>query len=1290
MSTNYLRLLNYNLINVNASTINYSTMIGSTIITNSSITAQSTIIASTIIARNINYSTLTGSTFTSQLINFSTLSGSTLTSQSINYSTLSGSTLTSQSINYVILNGSTINTNTLFINSTLTGSTINTNTLNYSTLTGSTINTNTLNYLTLTGSTINYSTLRGSTITSQSINYVFLTGSTINTNTLVINSSLTVSNFNLNTLTGSTINTNILTGSTITTQFINYSTLRGSTINANILNGSTITAQLINYSTLSGSTLSSQLINTNTLVINSTLIVSSLITNNNPVTILTSSMISIGASTNTVYTSFAKGNYLQNTNWLSTINTLSSAKIVAMSGNAQTQLIITQVSTATSIYYTSTIGLSWSAISNATGLPVATETNYSAGAVSRNGQYALLGTSNGNLYITSSLTSVSGISFTNINPIASYIYMPFNGSIIDVNGNSIPTSPATIPYGVGITHAQAAWFNNTGGIPTYYIQVPWNDSLNYSITGWFKATSYDSMQLLSGFNSNLNILLQTGNIYVNIPYNGTTTQMLTSPGTYLINQWYNFIFIFQTNNTCSFYLNNNLIGTKTHIQGSVISTTSINFGVSFALNSYPFVGYMNNISIYNSAIPYTPIVTNFNKVAISNSGQYIITNSIGDAVYISSDYGISWLKSIPVNASWRGLAISSSGQYMISSQAANQFMYSLNYGLSWNTLNTITIPVVAISGNGQYALGANSTRIYIVNNYLVGFSTNTYINPVLFPAITVNNIPVAADISQTGQYMVLITNNILGPNVYYSTNYGSNFIGLTLSFNLMTSCSISSDGFYISVSNSTTVFQLNNNSAGYSVAVGNIAGLENQYLNAIAIGNQAGQQNQGQNAIAIGNYAGQINQLSNSIILNASGSAVNSSVSGFYVTPIAQYGYSSSTSFNLLAYGKDNQIVQAIPILITTTPFNPTLILQSAIQVNSTIYTSTTANASIWMQSNGSSLYITDSSSTPSSATTTYGRYFGLAGTIYQDFFGSYLWRSSSLDGSTVTNIMNLTSSGNLYITNNVGIGTNISNTRITVITPLNGDVSKGILVINNKAEDSTAKTTLNGLNYASLMPAFSGSSVFFYGTNVNIPYKASLTTSVFFTGQHANQPIDSDLKTNIQNYVGFIVSSADQGYYSINPVTNEIITGSAAIMITEALPYISITTIDQDPAVWGVLTNVRNENTNTDGTMDTDNNTVWGDRLKTMVRVNGLGEGAIWVTNINGNINNGDFICSSIIPGHGRKQNNDLMHNYTVAKATMSCNFNLNNTNLYKCKTIKHNNITYIAAFIGCTYHCS
>ena len=71
-------------------------------------------------------------------------------------------------------------------------------------------------------------------------------------------------------------------------------------------------------------------------------------------------------------------------------------------------------------------------------------------------------------------------------------------------------------------------------------------------------------------------------------------------------------------------------------------------------------------------------------------------------------------------------------------------------------------------------------------------------------------------------------------------------------------------------------------------------------------------------------------------------------------------------------------------------------------------------------------------------------------------------------------------------------------------------------------------------------------------------------------------------------------------------------------------------------------------------------------------VSVNSVGEGGIWVSNINGNIQNGDYITTSEFKGIGLRQDDDILHNYTVAKATMDCNFENESV-----------------AFIACTYHC-
>ncbi len=84
---------------------------------------------------------------------------------------------------------------------------------------------------------------------------------------------------------------------------------------------------------------------------------------------------------------------------------------------------------------------------------------------------------------------------------------------------------------------------------------------------------------------------------------------------------------------------------------------------------------------------------------------------------------------------------------------------------------------------------------------------------------------------------------------------------------------------------------------------------------------------------------------------------------------------------------------------------------------------------------------------------------------------------------------------------------------------------------------------------------------------------------------------------------------------------------------------------------------------------------------------VNSVGEGGIWVVNSNGNIENGDYnyITSSDYLGYGEKQDEIFLCNFTVAKATMDCNFELN-SDLYNCLE-SENGIR--AAFIAVTYHC-
>ena len=157
------------------------------------------------------------------------------------------------------------------------------------------------------------------------------------------------------------------------------------------------------------------------------------------------------------------------------------------------------------------------------------------------------------------------------------------------------------------------------------------------------------------------------------------------------------------------------------------------------------------------------------------------------------------------------------------------------------------------------------------------------------------------------------------------------------------------------------------------------------------------------------------------------------------------------------------------------------------------------------------------------------------------------------------------------------------------------------------------------------------------------------------FTGQHRSY-INSYSLNTLENSYGLIVSANKNDYTKLN---GQLCKGKDAITISESLPDLSITNTDNDKSVFGVISIVENSNTRTDeyGGFKSRFAIENGD-IRT--NINSVGEGAIWVSNKNTTkLESGDYITSSSIPGYGMLQSDDVLHNYTVAKITMDCDFN-------------------------------
>ena len=226
-----------------------------------------------------------------------------------------------------------------------------------------------------------------------------------------------------------------------------------------------------------------------------------------------------------------------------------------------------------------------------------------------------------------------------------------------------------------------------------------------------------------------------------------------------------------------------------------------------------------------------------------------------------------------------------------------------------------------------------------------------------------------------------------------------------------------------------------------------------------------------------------------------------------------------------------------------------------------------------------------------------------------------------------------------------------------------------------------------------------------YYNKNRKFLMRSSGTDDVYlnFTGQHRcfNE------FSNASNLVGMIVCSKSNKY--VNFDFNQSPT------INECLPVITLSNVAYDKSCFGVISGKEESGnrTTSSGTITTFLEQESGDNR---VFVNSLGEGAIWVSNLNGNLESGDYITTSNIAGYGQKQDSEFLANYTVAKITMDCNFNPqmvpkrvikkdqdgnnvldSNGNLiledsdelitqYEVKTLEDGTKV---AFVGCTYHC-
>jgi hypothetical protein len=159
--------------------------------------------------------------------------------------------------------------------------------------------------------------------------------------------------------------------------------------------------------------------------------------------------------------------------------------------------------------------------------------------------------------------------------------------------------------------------------------------------------------------------------------------------------------------------------------------------------------------------------------------------------------------------------------------------------------------------------------------------------------------------------------------------------------------------------------------------------------------------------------------------------------------------------------------------------------------------------------------------------------------------------------------------------------------------------------------------------------------------------------TAINFTGQHRTFIKDTPF-VRAEELEGLIVSSDQNKYIKMS---GGIEAGSNAITINESLPIVSISTKVKDKKCFGVISSSEDPDSRED-TFGIFTSILEKEKGDTRVYINSVGEGAIWVTNINGSLESGDYITTSNVAGYGQKQDSEFLANYTVAKITMDCDF--------------------------------
>lgn len=193
----------------------------------------------------------------------------------------------------------------------------------------------------------------------------------------------------------------------------------------------------------------------------------------------------------------------------------------------------------------------------------------------------------------------------------------------------------------------------------------------------------------------------------------------------------------------------------------------------------PYVPILNvgptNLSTINHLINYSEPQTNIRKVTTSSvtniTQSYIVpilVVLVNDDAGVFDEYGVAWKNATEDShnvQNWLSVSVSASGKYQSAIEEYGDIYISNDFGTTWiprKNIGTSLTNNIKISLTGQYQSAANGTEIYTSNNYGLTWSDPYYIG----------TSQIFVSMCLTGQYQAVISS---GDGLYQSSNYGASW-----------------------------------------------------------------------------------------------------------------------------------------------------------------------------------------------------------------------------------------------------------------------------------------------------------------------------------------------------------------------------------------------------------------------------------------------------------------------------------------------------------------------------------